>query len=91
MNNPTNVPTVLPDCLPQALEGPAAPFYGADHSPDKAELFVSDVGYSANALHCVIVEDVHVVQTRSQEKAKGEVQVVISKPYARQLLDKAPN
>ncbi|KAJ9071602.1 hypothetical protein DSO57_1038226 [Entomophthora muscae] len=61
MNNPINVPTVLPDCLPQALEGPVAQSYDADHSPDKAELFVPDVGYSGNALHHVIVEDVHVV------------------------------
>ncbi|KAJ9068671.1 hypothetical protein DSO57_1026374 [Entomophthora muscae] len=91
MNNPTNVPTVPPDCLPQALEGPVAPFYGADHSPDKAELFVPDVSYSGNALYCVIVEDVHVVQTRSQAKAKGKAQAVVSKPYTRQLLDKAPN
>ncbi|KAJ9071119.1 hypothetical protein DSO57_1000792 [Entomophthora muscae] len=82
MNNPANVPTVPPDCLPQALEGPAAPSYGADHSSDKEELFVPDVGYSGNALHCVIVEDVHVVQRRSQAKAKGKAQVVVSKTYA---------
>ncbi|KAJ9085704.1 hypothetical protein DSO57_1011406 [Entomophthora muscae] len=44
MNNPTNVPTIPPDCLPQAPEGPVAPLYSADHSPDKAELFVLDVG-----------------------------------------------
>ncbi|KAJ9070814.1 hypothetical protein DSO57_1003676 [Entomophthora muscae] len=69
MNNPTNVPTVPPDLLPQALEGPVAPSYGADHSPDMVELFVPDIGYSGNALHCIIVEDVHVVQTRSQAKA----------------------
>ncbi|KAJ9068397.1 hypothetical protein DSO57_1029125 [Entomophthora muscae] len=91
MNNPTNVPTVPPDCPLQAPEGPAAPSYSADHSPDKAELFVPDVGYSGNALHCVIVEDVHVVQTHSQAKAKGKAQAVVSKPYARQLLDKAPD
>ncbi|KAJ9079588.1 hypothetical protein DSO57_1033902 [Entomophthora muscae] len=91
MNNPTNVPTVPPDCLLQASEGPAAPSYSADHSPDKAELFVPDVSYSGNALHCVIVEDVHVVQTCSQAKAKGKAQAVVSKPYARQLLDKAPD
>ncbi|KAJ9066140.1 hypothetical protein DSO57_1012539 [Entomophthora muscae] len=65
MNNPTNVPTVLPDCLPQAPEGLVAPSYDADHSPDKTELFVLDVGYSDNDLHCVIIEDVHVVQTCS--------------------------
>ncbi|KAJ9056748.1 hypothetical protein DSO57_1029769 [Entomophthora muscae] len=68
-----------------------SPSYGADHSPDKAELFFPDVSYSGNALHCVIVEDVHVVQTRSQAKAEGKAQVVVSKTYARQLLDKAPN
>ncbi|KAJ9051730.1 DNA damage-inducible protein 1 [Entomophthora muscae] len=91
MNNPTNVPTVLPNCLPQAPEGLVAPSYGADHSPDKAELFVPDVGYSGNALHCVIVEDVHLVQTRSQAKAEGKAQEVVSKPYVRQLLDKVSN
>ncbi|KAJ9085599.1 hypothetical protein DSO57_1012397 [Entomophthora muscae] len=91
MNNPINVPTVPPDRLLQALEGPVAPSYGADHSPDKAELFVPDVSYSGNALHCVIVEDVHVVQTRSQAKAKGKAQAVFSKPYSHQLLDKAPD
>ncbi|KAJ9066023.1 hypothetical protein DSO57_1013681 [Entomophthora muscae] len=91
MNNPTNVPTVLPDRLLQAPEGPVAPPYNADHSLDKAELFVLDIGYSGNALHPVIVEDVHVVQTHSQVKAKGKAQAVVSKPYARQLLDKAPN
>ncbi|KAJ9072056.1 hypothetical protein DSO57_1031067 [Entomophthora muscae] len=91
MNNPTNVPTVPPDRLPQAPEGPVAPPYSADHSPDKAELFVLDVSYSGNSPHRVIVEDVHVVQTRSQAKAKGKAQVVVSMPYACQLLDKAPN
>ncbi|KAJ9089674.1 hypothetical protein DSO57_1010377 [Entomophthora muscae] len=80
MNNPINVPTVLPDCLPQAPEGPVASPYRAGHSPDKVELFVLDVGYSGNALHRVIVEDVHVVQTRSQAKAKGKAQVVVSSP-----------
>ncbi|KAJ9065696.1 hypothetical protein DSO57_1016927 [Entomophthora muscae] len=80
MNNPTNSPTVLPDCPSQALEGPAAPSHSADHSPDKVELFVPDVSYSGNALHCVIVEDDHVVQTRRQAKAKGKAQVVVSKP-----------
>ncbi|KAJ9089117.1 DNA damage-inducible protein 1 [Entomophthora muscae] len=90
MNNPTNVPTVLPDRLLQALEGPVAPSYSADHSPDKSELFVPD-GYSGNALHHIIVQDVHVVQTRSQAKAEGKAQAVVSKPYTRQLLDKAPN
>ncbi|KAJ9076293.1 hypothetical protein DSO57_1027703 [Entomophthora muscae] len=91
MNNPTNIPTFPPDCLLQAPEGLVAPPYGADHSPDKVELFILDVGYSVNALHAVIVEDVHVVQTCSQAKAKGKAQAVVSKPYARQLLDKAPN
>ncbi|KAJ9067104.1 hypothetical protein DSO57_1003017 [Entomophthora muscae] len=90
IDNPTNVPTVPPDCLPQASEGLVAPPYSADHSPDKAELFVPDVGYSGNALHCVIVEDVHLVQTRSQAKAKGKAQAVVSKLYARQLLEKPP-
>ncbi|KAJ9087427.1 hypothetical protein DSO57_1033475 [Entomophthora muscae] len=88
---PHQCPHCLPDRPSQAPEGPAAPSYGADHSPDKAELFVPEVGYSGNALHCVIVEDVHVVQTCSQAKAKGKAQAVVSKPYARQLLDKAPD
>ncbi|KAJ9084728.1 hypothetical protein DSO57_1021232 [Entomophthora muscae] len=90
MNNPTNVPTILPDRLLQAPEGLVAPPYSADHSPDKAEIFVPDVGYSGNALNCFIVKDVYVVQTHSQAKAKGKAQAVVSKPYARQLLDKAP-
>ncbi|KAJ9059535.1 DNA damage-inducible protein 1 [Entomophthora muscae] len=91
MNNPTNIPTAPPDCLLQAPEGPVAPPYSADHSPYKVELFSPDVGYSGNALHCVIVEDVHLVQTRNQAKAKGKAQAVVSKLYARQLLYKAPN
>ncbi|KAJ9077519.1 hypothetical protein DSO57_1015921 [Entomophthora muscae] len=91
LDNPTNVPTVPPDRQPQAPEGPVAPPYGADHSPDKAELFFPDVGYSGNALHRVIVEDIYVVQTRSQAKAKGKAQEVVSKPYACQLLYKAPD
>ncbi|KAJ9068331.1 hypothetical protein DSO57_1029795 [Entomophthora muscae] len=91
INNLINVLTVLPDRLPQAPEGPVASLYGADHSPDKDELFVPDIGYSGNALHCVIVEDVHIVQTHSQARAKGKAQAVVSKPYTRQLLDKAPN
>ncbi|KAJ9089189.1 hypothetical protein DSO57_1015516 [Entomophthora muscae] len=89
--NPINVPTILSDRLPQAPEGPVAPPYSADHSPYKAELFFLDVGYSGNALHCFIVEDVHVVQTRSQARAEGKAQAVFSNPYACQLLDKAPN
>ncbi|KAJ9053795.1 hypothetical protein DSO57_1020636 [Entomophthora muscae] len=88
---PTNVPTVPPDFLLQAPEGLVAPPYGADHSPDKAKLFVPNFSYSGNALHRIIVEDVHVVQTNSQAKAKGKAQVVVYKPYTCQLLDKAPN
>ncbi|KAJ9086004.1 hypothetical protein DSO57_1008519 [Entomophthora muscae] len=91
IDNPNNVPTVPPERLPQAPEGLVAPPYDADYSPDKAELFVPDVSYSGNALHRVIVEDVHIVQTRSQARAKGKAQAVVSKPYARQLLDKAPD
>ncbi|KAJ9067352.1 hypothetical protein DSO57_1000264 [Entomophthora muscae] len=91
INNPTNVPNGLPDCLPPASERQIAPPDGADHSPDKADLFIPDTGYSGNALHCVIVEDIHVVQTHSQARAEGEAQAVVSKPYAHQLLDKAPN
>ncbi|KAJ9060601.1 hypothetical protein DSO57_1029040 [Entomophthora muscae] len=56
-----------------------------------AELFVSDIGYSGNALNRVIVEDVYTVQTRSQAMAKGEAQAIVSKPYSHQLLDKAPD
>ncbi|KAJ9088702.1 hypothetical protein DSO57_1020486 [Entomophthora muscae] len=40
---------------------------------------------SGNALHCVIVEDVHTT------RAKSEAQAVVSKPYTCQLLDKAPD
>ncbi|KAJ9074706.1 hypothetical protein DSO57_1003762 [Entomophthora muscae] len=90
IDNPTNVPNVPPDCLPQAPEGHVEPPSGADHSPDKAELFVPDIDYSGNSLHCVIVEDFHIVQTCSQARAKGKAQAVVSRPYARQLLDKAP-
>ncbi|KAJ9067910.1 hypothetical protein DSO57_1034132 [Entomophthora muscae] len=91
IDNPTNVPTVLPDCLPQAPEGQVVPPYVVDHSPDKKELFVPDISYSGNALHRVIVEDVHVVQTCSQARAEDKAQAVVSKPYACQLLDKAPD
>ncbi|KAJ9060245.1 hypothetical protein DSO57_1032908 [Entomophthora muscae] len=90
IDNPTNVPAVPPDCLPQAPEGQVVPPYGANYSPDKADLFVPDIGYSGNALHCIIVEDIYLVQTCSQARAKGKAQAVVSKPYARQLLDKAP-
>ncbi|KAJ9073489.1 hypothetical protein DSO57_1016020 [Entomophthora muscae] len=55
---------------------------GVSHSPDRDELFIPDISYSGNTLHCVIVEDVHTVQTRSQTKAEGKAQAVISKPYA---------
>ncbi|KAJ9065024.1 hypothetical protein DSO57_1024221 [Entomophthora muscae] len=72
-------------------EGQVVPPYGTDHSPDKAELFVPDIDYSGNALHCVIVEDIHIVQKHNQARDKGKAQAVVPKPYARQLLDKAPN
>ncbi|KAJ9084794.1 hypothetical protein DSO57_1020598 [Entomophthora muscae] len=80
-NNPINVPNVLPDGLPQAPDEHVEPPSGANHISDKAE----------KCLHCVIVEDAHIVQTRSQARAKGKAQAVVSKPYARQLLDKAPD
>ncbi|KAJ9088159.1 hypothetical protein DSO57_1025899 [Entomophthora muscae] len=91
IDNLTNIPNVLPDQLPQAPEGHVEPPSGAIHSPDKDELFVPDIGYSDNALHCDIVKDVHAVQTRSQSRAKGKAQAVVSKPYARHLLEKAPD
>ncbi|KAJ9062904.1 hypothetical protein DSO57_1005706 [Entomophthora muscae] len=91
IDNPTNVPNIPPDCPPQALEGHVEPPSSAAHSPYKAELFVPDINYSGNALHCIIVEDVHAVQTHSQAWAEGKAQAVVSKPYACQLLDKAPD
>ncbi|KAJ9049316.1 hypothetical protein DSO57_1025738 [Entomophthora muscae] len=80
IDNPTNVPTVPPDCLSQAPEGPAEPPSSVDHSPDKAELFVPYIGNSGDALHRVIVEDIHEVQKCSQERAKGEAQAFFLSP-----------
>ncbi|KAJ9059561.1 DNA damage-inducible protein 1 [Entomophthora muscae] len=91
IDNPTNVPNVPPDCLSQVPAGHVEPPSGSNHSLDKAELFVPDISYSGNAFHCVIVEDVHKVQTCSQARAKGKAQAVVSKSYACQLLDKAPD
>ncbi|KAJ9060236.1 hypothetical protein DSO57_1033017 [Entomophthora muscae] len=88
---PTNVPNALPDCLTQVLEGHVEPSSGVNHSPDRAKLFVPDIGYSGNTLHCFIVEDIHTVQTHSQTRAEGKAQAVVSKPYTCQLLDKAPD
>ncbi|KAJ9049785.1 hypothetical protein DSO57_1021006 [Entomophthora muscae] len=91
IDSPTNFPTVPPDCLLQAPEGSVATPYSANHSPDKAELFVPDISYSGDALHRVIVKNVQVVQTCIQARAKGKAQTVVSKPYALHLLDKVPN
>ncbi|KAJ9069268.1 hypothetical protein DSO57_1020080 [Entomophthora muscae] len=78
----SNIP---PDCPTQVLEGHTKPPSCVNHSPDKADLFFLDLGYSGNDLHCVIVEDIHTT------RAKGEAQAVVSKPYTCQLLDKAPD
>ncbi|KAJ9076690.1 DNA damage-inducible protein 1 [Entomophthora muscae] len=90
IDNPTNIPNIPPDYLPQVPEWYVEPPSVAGHSPNKAELFVPGIGYSGNVLHHLIFEDVHTVQTHSQARAKGKAQVVVSKPYTFQLLDKAP-
>ncbi|KAJ9057205.1 hypothetical protein DSO57_1024861 [Entomophthora muscae] len=68
INNPTNVPTVPPGRLLQAPERPVAPPYSADHSPDKAELFVLNVGYSVNALHRVRIDNFSPLELQAQER-----------------------
>ncbi|KAJ9063527.1 hypothetical protein DSO57_1000105 [Entomophthora muscae] len=54
-------------------------------------LFTPDTGFSGNALHQVLVNNVHMVQTRSKVQASQEATKEVSKPYACQLLDDAPD
>ncbi|KAJ9074070.1 hypothetical protein DSO57_1009939 [Entomophthora muscae] len=80
IDTPTNIPNIPPDCPTQVLKGHVEPPSGVNHSPDRSKLFVPDIGYSGNALHCFIVEDIHTVQTDSQTRAEGKAQAVVSKP-----------
>ncbi|KAJ9086523.1 hypothetical protein DSO57_1003075 [Entomophthora muscae] len=50
-----------------------------------------DTGLLGNALHQVLVNDVHMVQTRSKVQASQEATKEVSKPYACQLLDNTPD
>ncbi|KAJ9057673.1 hypothetical protein DSO57_1020410 [Entomophthora muscae] len=50
-----------------------------------------DTGFSGNALHWVLVNNVHMVQTCSKVQASQEATKEVSKPYACQLLDNAPD
>ncbi|KAJ9067051.1 DNA damage-inducible protein 1 [Entomophthora muscae] len=54
-------------------------------------LFTPDTRFSGNALHQVLVDNVHMVQTRSKVQASQEATKEVSKPYACQLLDNAPD
>ncbi|KAJ9067034.1 hypothetical protein DSO57_1003737 [Entomophthora muscae] len=50
-----------------------------------------DTWFSGNALHQVLVDNVHMVQTRSKVQASQEATKEVSKPYAYQLLDNMPD
>ncbi|KAJ9070266.1 DNA damage-inducible protein 1 [Entomophthora muscae] len=54
-------------------------------------LFIPDTGFLGNALHQVLVENVHVVQTCSKVQASQEATKEVSKPYSCQLLDAVPD
>ncbi|KAJ9081071.1 hypothetical protein DSO57_1018541 [Entomophthora muscae] len=54
-------------------------------------LFTPDTGLLGNALHQVLVGNVHMVQTCSKVQASQEAAKEVSKPYACQLLDDAPD
>ncbi|KAJ9072009.1 hypothetical protein DSO57_1031622 [Entomophthora muscae] len=54
-------------------------------------LFMPDTGFLGNALHQVLVDNVHMVQTRSKVQASQETTKEVSKPYACQLLDDTPD
>ncbi|KAJ9078768.1 hypothetical protein DSO57_1003232 [Entomophthora muscae] len=54
-------------------------------------LFMPDTRFSGNALHQVLVNNVHMLQTCSKVQASQEATKEVSKPYACQLLDNAPN
>ncbi|KAJ9076892.1 hypothetical protein DSO57_1021969 [Entomophthora muscae] len=50
-----------------------------------------DTRFLGNALHQVLVDDVHMVQTCSKVQASQEATKEVSKPYTCQLLDDAPD
>ncbi|KAJ9050538.1 hypothetical protein DSO57_1013553 [Entomophthora muscae] len=50
-------------------------------------LFNPDTGFLGNALHQVLVDNLHMVQTCSKVQASQEATKEVSKPYACQLLD----
>ncbi|KAJ9050332.1 hypothetical protein DSO57_1015356 [Entomophthora muscae] len=54
-------------------------------------LFTPDTGFLGNALHQVLVDNVHMVQTCSKVQASQEATKEVSKPYACQLLDNTPD
>ncbi|KAJ9085342.1 DNA damage-inducible protein 1 [Entomophthora muscae] len=54
-------------------------------------LFTPDTKFLGNALHQVLVNNVHMVQTRSKVQASQEANKKVSKPYAFQLLDDVPD
>ncbi|KAJ9067770.1 hypothetical protein DSO57_1035868 [Entomophthora muscae] len=54
-------------------------------------LFTPDTGFWGNVLHQVLVNNVHMVQTYSKVQDSQEATKKVSKPYACQLLDNAPD
>ncbi|KAJ9074605.1 DNA damage-inducible protein 1 [Entomophthora muscae] len=50
-----------------------------------------DTGFLGNALHQVLINYVHIVQTHSKVQASQEATKEVSKPYACQLLDNTPD
>ncbi|KAJ9073738.1 hypothetical protein DSO57_1012959 [Entomophthora muscae] len=53
--------------------------------------FMPDTRFSGNELHQVLVNNVHMVQTRSKVQASQEATKEVSNPYAYQLLDNTPD
>ncbi|KAJ9069536.1 hypothetical protein DSO57_1017695 [Entomophthora muscae] len=49
--------------------------------------FNPDTGFLGNALHQVLVDNVHIIKTCSKVQASQEATKEVSKPYACQLLD----
>ncbi|KAJ9049535.1 DNA damage-inducible protein 1 [Entomophthora muscae] len=54
-------------------------------------LFTPDTRFSGNALHQVLVNNMHMVQTCSKVQASQEATKEVSKPYDCQLLDDTPD
>ncbi|KAJ9071630.1 DNA damage-inducible protein 1 [Entomophthora muscae] len=54
-------------------------------------LFTPDTRFLGNVLHQVRVNNVHMIQTCSKVQASQEATKEVSKPYACQLLDNAPD